>query len=127
MINEPSGVLISVVDDDESLRESLDGLLKALGYRVEVFPSAESYLASGARWKTSCLILDVRMPGLGGPELQRALIKQRQQVPIIFITAHGDEDVVSRVMADGAIACLVKPFGEEALLKAVNQALGGQP
>jgi FixJ family two-component response regulator len=115
--------LISVVDDDESLRESLEGLLKSLGYGAKVFSSAESFLNSQALTKTNCLILDVRMPGMSGPELQRELMGQRLQIPIIFITAHGDEDVVSRVMGDGAVDCLLKPFSEESLLKAINLAL----
>ncbi|HEY0792464.1 MAG TPA: response regulator [Chthoniobacterales bacterium] len=115
--------LISVVDDDESLRESLEGLLKSLGYAVEVFSSAEHFLASEALAKTSCLILDVRMPGLSGPELQRRLMGQAHRIPIIFITAHGDEDVIARVMADGAVDCLLKPFSEESLLHAIGVAL----
>ena len=115
--------LISVVDDDESLRESLEGLLKALGYGVQVFSSAESFLSSKILAQTRCLILDVRMPGMSGPELQRELAGQRIQIPTIFITAHGDEEVVSRVMADGALECLLKPFSEESLLNAITLAL----
>jgi FixJ family two-component response regulator len=115
--------LISVVDDDESLRESLEGLLKALGYGVKVFSSAESFLGSKILAQTRCLILDVRMPGMSGPELQRELAGQRIQIPTIFITAHADEDVVSRVMADGAVECLLKPFSEESLLNAITLAL----
>jgi FixJ family two-component response regulator len=117
--------LISVVDDDESLRESLEGLLKSLGYDTAVFSGAESFLSSEALEKTACVILDVRMPGMNGLELQRELIGRRRNIPIIFITAHGDEDVIARVMADGAVACLVKPFSEESLLKAISQALSG--
>ncbi|HWX77860.1 MAG TPA: response regulator [Candidatus Acidoferrales bacterium] len=117
--------LISVVDDDESLRESLEGLLKALGYGVKVFSSAESFLGSKTLAQTRCLILDVRMPGMSGPELQRELAGQRIQIPTIFITAHSDEDVVSRVMAGGAVECLLKPFSEDSLLKAISQALAG--
>jgi FixJ family two-component response regulator len=117
--------LISVVDDDESLRESLEGLLKSLGRAVEVFSSAESFLSSESLAKTDCLILDVRMPGMSGPELQRDLLSHQHQLPIIFITAHGDEDVISRVMADGAVDCLLKPFSEDSLLNAINQALSG--
>lgn len=115
--------LISVVDDDESLRESLEGLLKSLGYGVEVFSSAESFLSSDALAKTDCLILDVRMPGMNGPDLQRWLASNSNPVPIIFITAHGDEDVVSRVMADGAVDCLLKPFTEDSLLHAISLSL----
>jgi FixJ family two-component response regulator len=115
--------IISVVDDDESLRESLEGLLKALGYAVEVFSSAESFLGSDALAKTKCLILDVSMPGMSGPELQRELMSRGEPIPIIFITSRADEDVVSRVMADGAVACLLKPFTEDALLKAISLSL----
>ena len=114
---------ISVVDDDESLRESLEGLFKALGYAVEVFSSAESFLGSDALAKTKCLILDVSMPGMSGPELQRELMSRGEPIPIIFITSRADEDVVSRVMADGAVACLLKPFTEDALLKAISLSL----
>jgi len=114
---------ISVVDDDESLRESLEGLLKALGYAVKVFSSAESFLGSDALAKTKCLILDVSMPGMSGPELQRELMSRGEPIPIIFITSRADEDVVSRVMADGAVACLLKPFTEDALLKAISLSL----
>ena len=114
--------LISVVDDDESVRESLLGLLKSLGYPVEAFSSGEGFLVSRAISKTGCLILDVRMPGMSGPELQRELKRDGRKIPIIFITAHGDDDVISRVMADGAVDCLLKPFSEDLLLKAVGMA-----
>jgi FixJ family two-component response regulator len=117
--------LISVVDDDESLRESLEGLLKSLGHAVAVFSSAESFLSSDALAKTDCLILDVSMPGMSGPRLQRELISRRLKIPIIFITAHGGEDVVARVMADGAVDCLFKPFSEDSLLSAISRALAG--
>ena len=115
--------LISVVDDDESLRESLEGLLKSLGYEVEVFSSAEAFLGSSALGKTDCLILDVRMPGMSGPDLQQRLAANLNSLPIIFITAHGDDDVVSRVMADGAVDCLLKPFTEDSLLHAIGMSL----
>jgi FixJ family two-component response regulator len=114
---------ISVVDDDESLRESLEGLLKAMGYSVNIFSSAEGFLSSEALAKTDCLILDVRMPGMSGPELQQKLKILGRRIPIIFITAHGDDDVISRVMADGAVDCLLKPFSEDSLLNAIGLAL----
>ncbi len=117
---------ISVVDDDESLRESLEGLLKALGYKVEVFSSAESFLISDARRKTDCLLLDIRMPGMSGPELQRELTSRGEQISTIFITSHGSDEVVANVMAQGAVACLPKPFTEDALLKAISLSLAGQ-
>jgi FixJ family two-component response regulator len=118
--------LISVVDDDESVRESLEGLLKSMGYFVNVFSSAESFLSSQAVAKTNCLILDVRMPGMSGPELQQALKTDGHRIPIIFITAHGDDDVRGRVLTDGAVDCLLKPFSEDALLEAIHNALSGQ-
>jgi len=117
--------LISVVDDDQSLRESLEGLLKFLGYRAAVFSSAESFLSSEGLTETKCLILDVRMPGMSGLELQRNLNERGLKIPIIFITAHGDTDVIARAKADGAVDCLLKPFREEALLKAIDRALSG--
>jgi FixJ family two-component response regulator len=117
--------LIAVVDDDESLRESLNGLLKLLGYAVAVFSSAESFLGSEALTKADCIILDIRMPGMSGPELQRVLISRGVKIPIIFMTAHGEDDAISRIMADGAVDCLIKPFGEDSLLKAINKALPG--
>lgn len=123
MIDISNEVQISVVDDDESLRESLDGLFKSLGYSVEVFASAESFLSSEALTRTDCLILDVRMPGMSGPKVQQELVRQRREIPIVFITAHGDADMISRLMADGAVDCLLKPFGEDCLLKAVSEAL----
>jgi FixJ family two-component response regulator len=118
-----NGVLISVVDDDESLRESLKGLFKSLGCCVEVFASAESFLSSEALAKTKCLILDVRMPGMSGPDLRQLLGKQGHRIPTIFISAHGETEVISRMIADGGVECLSKPFGEDSLLNAVAKAL----
>jgi FixJ family two-component response regulator len=115
--------LISVVDDDDSIRESLQGLLESYGFAVETFSSAQAFLDSGCHARTDCLILDVRMPGMRGPDLQRELTRSRCQVPIVFITAHGDEDVRPRVLSDGAVDCLLKPFTEEALLKAIRTAI----
>ena len=115
--------LISVVDDDESPRESLEGLLASVGYAVEVFSSAEAFLHSDALAKTDCLILDVSMPGMSGPELQRELNRREVKIPTIFITAHRDDRVISRVIADGAVACLLKPFSVDSVLEAINQAL----
>ena len=117
--------LISVVDDDESLRESLKGLMKSLGYGVAVYSSAESFLKASAVLKPDCLILDVRMPGMTGPELQRELIARHRRIPTIFITAHGDEEVFSEVMAAGAVDCLLKPFTEDDLLHAIKVSLTG--
>jgi FixJ family two-component response regulator len=115
--------LISVVDDDESIRESLQGLLESVGFSVETFSSARAFLDSECLASTDCLILDVRMPGMRGPDLQRELARRRCGIPIVFITAHGDEDVRPRVLSEGAVDCLLKPFTEEALLKALRTAL----
>jgi len=115
--------LIAVVDDDEFLRESLQDLLRELGYSVKAFASGEEFLASDAILQTDCVILDVAMPGMSGPELQRELITRRLEIPVIFITAHGDQKVRSRLVQQGAVDCLFKPFTEAALLSALNAAL----
>lgn len=116
--------LVSVVDDDESVRESLPDLLREFGFAVQAFASAEAFLASDCVGETGCLILDVAMPGMTGPELQRELTIRRQKVPIVFITAHADEIARPRLLELGAVECLFKPFSETALLEAVNAALG---
>jgi FixJ family two-component response regulator len=115
--------LVSVVDDDESVRESLPDLLRQLGFAVEAFSSAESFLASEIVGDTRCLILDIAMPGMSGPALQQELKRRRYEIPIVFITAHGDEAVRPRLLAHGAVECLFKPFSETALLDALNTAL----
>src|SRR3954467_2095939 len=115
--------LVAVVDDDESVRESLPDLLRELGFAVQAFSSAEEFLASDYVDKTRCLILDIAMPGMSGPDLQRELKLRRQEIPIIFITAHADETVRPRVLAQGATECLFKPFSDTALLGALNVAL----
>jgi FixJ family two-component response regulator len=118
-----SASMIAVVDDDDSIRESLQGLLESIGFAVETFSSAQAFLDSECLGRTDCLILDVRMPGMRGPDLQRELARRKCAIPIVFITAHGDEDVRPRVLSDGAVDCLLKPFTEEALLKAIRTAL----
>jgi FixJ family two-component response regulator len=115
--------LVSVVDDDESVRESLPDLLKEFGFAVQAFSSAEEFLASDCVTQTKCLILDIAMPGMTGPDLQQELIRRRQDIPIVFITAHGDDDVRPRMLKEGAAECLFKPFSEDALLTALNTAL----
>src|SRR5215510_4392095 len=105
--------LISVVDDDESVRESLPDLLKELGFMTEVFSSGEEFLTSDYVAKTSCLILDVAMPGLSGPDLQRELIVRRYEIPIVFITAHRDAFVRDCLIENGAVECLFKPFTDQ--------------
>jgi FixJ family two-component response regulator len=121
MAGNPS--LVSVVDDDESVRESLPDLLRQLGFAAEAFSSGEAFLASEAVSETSCLLLDIAMPGMSGPDLQQELKRRRQTIPIVFITANGDTTVRPRLLARGAVECLVKPFSETALLDAVRAAL----
>ena len=120
MVNRP---LVSVVDDDESVRESLPDLLREFGFAVETFASAEEFLTSGRIGETRCLILDIAMPGMSGPDLQRELTLRRQEVPIVFITAHADQSVRPRLLERGAIACLLKPFSDTALREALDAAL----
>jgi FixJ family two-component response regulator len=115
--------LVSVVDDDESVRESLPDLLREFGFAARAFSSAEAFLASDIIGETSCLLLDVAMPGMSGPDLQEELRRRRQRIPIVFITAHGDSTVRPRLIAHGAVDCLVKPFSEAALLDAISAAL----
>jgi FixJ family two-component response regulator len=120
MKNKPT--LISVVDDDESIRESLPDLLGVLGFATHTFSSAEAFLESGYADQTHCLILDIAMPGMTGPELQRELKARRKQIPIIFITAQRDEALRPRLLKLGAVECLLKPFSEMELLEALNAA-----
>jgi FixJ family two-component response regulator len=116
--------LVSVVDDDESLRESLPDLVREFGYSAQAFSSAEAFLASDYVDQTRCLILDVSMPpGMSGPELQRELSRLGREIPIIFITAQGDETIRARLLGQGAIECLIKPFSDTALLAALHAAL----
>ena len=115
--------LVSVVDDDESIRESLPDLLKELGFAARAFSSAEAFLASDYVDQTRCLILDIAMPGMTGPDLQLELKNRRQDIPIVFITAHKDDTVRPRMMEQGAVDCLFKPFSDTALLEALNAAL----
>jgi FixJ family two-component response regulator len=115
--------LVSVVDDDESVRESLPDLLRQFGFAAEAFSSAEAFLASEVVSETSCLLLDIAMPGMTGPDLQQELIRRREQIPIVFITGHGDERVRPHLLAHGAVECLFKPFSDTALLDALNAAL----
>jgi FixJ family two-component response regulator len=114
--------LVAVVDDDESVRESLPDLLKEFGYAVRAFASAEEFLASEEMAQTGCLILDIAMPGMSGPELQRELDRLGVWIPIIFITAREDDTDRPRLLADGAVDCLFKPFSETALLSALETA-----
>jgi FixJ family two-component response regulator len=119
----PNLHLISVVDDDDSVRESLQGFIRSLGFKVEVFALAEEFLNSVHFGKTDCLILDVRMPGMNGLELQRRLMNSHSGIPVIFITSHEDELARLQALKDGAVDYLLKPFSEEALLNAIQTAL----
>jgi FixJ family two-component response regulator len=115
--------LVCVVDDDESVRESLPDLLKELGFAAHAFASAHDFLTSGDIVATQCLLLDVVMPGMSGPELQRELSLRGHAIPIVFITARGDETVRQRLREQGAVECLFKPFSEQQLRTALDAAL----
>jgi FixJ family two-component response regulator len=115
--------LLSVVDDDESVRESLPDLLREFGFAARAFSSAEEFLSSDCLDQTSCLILDIAMPGMSGPGLERELKRRGQEIPIIFMTASTDKTVRPRLLEQGAVECLFKPFSDTTLLEAVNSAL----
>ena len=124
MSNSP---LISVVEDDDSVRESLRRLIRSVGFAVQAFSSAEQFLNSDQFRETRCLILDVKLPGMDGLELQRQLIANRCEIPVIFITAHGDDAARVRALRNGALEYLFKPFSEEALLDAIRMSLTARP
>ena len=115
--------LVSVVDDSDSVRESLPDLLQEFGFTAQAFSSAEEFLASKAENATSCLVLDIGLPGMSGPDLQQELIRRGNAIPIVFITAQRDTSLRPRLLARGAVACLLKPFTDDALLEAINSAL----
>ena len=119
----PQRSLVAVVDDDESVRESLPDLLWELGFAAQAFATAEEFLASEWLGRTRCLILDIAMPGMSGPALQRELAYRQQVIPIVFITANKDEGIRPRLLEAGAVECLFKPFSDTALLEALNAAL----
>jgi FixJ family two-component response regulator len=120
--------LIAVVDDDISVRKSLDRLIRSAGLEVRVFETAEEFLNSPQPCKPDCLILDVQLPGMSGIELFRHLGLHNHNVPVIFITAHkSDEDAMSESASDWTVAYLIKPFGGDELLDAVNAALTWKP
>ena len=124
MITRP---LITVVDDDESVRESLPDLLNDFGFEARTFSSAEDFLASESVDETKCLVLDVAMPGMTGPDLQRELKLREQAIPIVFITAQRDAAARLHLIAQGAVECLFKPFEPNDLLRALNTALRVSP
>ena len=115
--------LISIVDDDDSLRNSLNNLIRSVGFRAQGFSSAEAFLNSTQLHDTACLILDVRMPGMSGLDLQRQMVADNSRIPIVFITSHGDDNARTRALEAGAVDFLYKPFREEALLSAIDRAL----
>lgn len=117
------GFLVSVVDDDESVRESLPDLLKELGYSVQAFASAEEFLASDCVDRTRCLLLDIAMPGMSGPQLRDELVLRQRRIPIVFITAQVSLNLRQRQLGQGVVACLIKPFSEADLRGALIAAL----
>lgn len=122
-MDEHDGRVVSVVDDDASLRRSVRNLLTSLGFRVETFASAEAFLESSDRDKTGCLVLDLRMDAMDGLELLRQLTVARTPIPTVILTAHGDEELRARAMQAGAVAFLAKPFHADVLLDAVKAAI----
>jgi FixJ family two-component response regulator len=121
--NASRRLLLSVIDDDESVRESLPDLLREFGFAARAFPSADGFLSSDCIEQTRCLILDVAMPGMTGPELQQELKLRRREIPIVFITGQIDESIRPRLLEQGAVDFLLKPFSDTALIEAVNVAL----
>jgi len=122
-VKTQADALVFVIDDDESIREALHSLIRSVGLRVETYPSAHEFLQSDRPDVPACLILDVRMPGLSGLDLQRDLTEANIHIPIIFITGHGDIPMSVRAMKAGAVEFLTKPFRDQDLLDAIQQAL----
>ena len=123
MVTEIKSKLVAILDDDELMRGALQGLLKAVGLPAEAFVSAEEFLNSGQQHQVACLIADIRMPGMSGLELQAQLNTERCRIPIIFITAHGDEKMRMQALRAGAVEFMAKPFDDGALLESVRAAL----
>jgi len=124
MDTEEKKKLIAIVDDDDLMRDALQGLLKAVGLPARAFASAEEFLQSGQQRQTACLIADIRMPGMSGLDLQATLNAEHCRIPTIFITAHGDTKMRMQAMRAGAVEFLAKPFDDEVLLENVRAALG---
>jgi CheY-like chemotaxis protein len=116
------GRLVSIVDDDVSTREALPALLRSFGFEAAPFASGEAFLASDVVDRTRCLVLDIAMPGMTGPELQNELVRRNYEIPIVFITAHSDDRIIPGLLSRGAVACIYKPLSEAAFLEAVNAA-----
>ena len=123
MVNESKTKLVAIVDDDDSIRSAVKDLLEAVGLPARGFASAEEFLKSGKQQETACLITDIRMPGMSGLELQAQLNAERCRIPIIFITAHGDEKMRLQARREGAVEFLAKPFDNEVLIDSVRAAL----
>ena len=123
MASQTNTRIVAIVDDDESVRRALEGLLKAVGFRAIGFPSAEEFLNSGQQHNTACLVTDIRMPGMSGLDLQARLNSQNVKIPTIFITAHGDANMRMQALRAGAVEFLAKPFNDDVLLEHVKAAL----
>ena len=123
MVTQVKANLVAIVDDDESVRSALQGLMKAEGLPARAFASAEEFLSSGQQHNTACLITDIRMPGMSGLDLQARLNSEHRRIPIIFITAHGDTNMRMQALRAGAVEFLAKPFSDDVLLEHVRAAL----
>jgi FixJ family two-component response regulator len=123
MVTQTKAKIVAIVDDDESVRSALQGLMKVVGFPARSFASAEEFLKSGQQHLTACLIADIRMPGMSGLELQAKLNAEHCRIPTIFITAHGDAKMKMQALRAGAVEFLAKPFDDEALLESVRAAL----
>lgn len=123
MASQANQKLIAIVDDDESVRSALQGLMKAVGLPARTFASAEEFLDSGQQHETSCLIADIRMPGMSGLDLQTKLNSENCRIPTIFITAHGDAKMRMQALRSGAVEFLAKPFNDDVLLESVRAAI----
>ncbi len=123
MVNQRNTKLVAIVDDDNSMRSALQGLLRSAEFPSQSFASAEEFLQSGQQHQIACLIADIRMPGMSGLELQAKLNAERCRIPIIFITAHGDEKMRMQALRAGAVEFMAKPFDDGALLESVRVAL----
>jgi FixJ family two-component response regulator len=123
MAKEGKTKLVAIVDDDDSMRSALQGLLKAVGFPARAFASAEEFLQSGQQHETACLIADIRMPGMSGLDLQAKLNAEQCRIPTIFITAHGDTKMRMQALRAGAVEFLAKPFDDKVLLESVRAAL----
>jgi FixJ family two-component response regulator len=123
MVNDGNHKVVAIVDDDDAVRVALEGLLRSAGLTARAYDSAEEFIRSGQQSQVSCLIADIRMPGMSGLELQAKLNSENCKVPIVFITAHGDAQMRLQALRAGAVEFLAKPFNDEVLLETVRAAL----